>query len=61
MEITAGEERNDSRKYFVSREDFEKILNQTDDKDFRVVLVLSRYGALRCPSEIVNLKWADIT
>ena len=28
--------------------------------DWRTIVALCRYGGLRCPSEVLTLKWADV-
>ena len=58
--IKAGASINHARKAFVPHPDVEKLIEGTADREFRCVLALSRYGALRTPSETVLLKWSDI-
>lgn len=58
--IVAGDSVNASRRYFVSLEVFDKVMKATPDRELRAVLALSRFGALRCPTEVVGLKWADV-
>ncbi|QEG35121.1 tyrosine-type recombinase/integrase [Bythopirellula goksoeyrii] len=51
---------NKSRDYFVTREEANKVLKACPDDEWRLLFSLARYGALRCPSEILALTWADI-
>ncbi|MBI2477679.1 MAG: site-specific integrase [Planctomycetia bacterium] len=51
---------NKDRFYFVSREEAAKVLDACPDSQWRLLFALSRYGGLRCPSEHLALKWADI-
>ena len=51
---------NRARDHFVSREDAEKILAACPDQQWRMIFALSRFGGLRCPSETLALKWADV-
>jgi len=51
---------NKSREYFVTLEDTRKVLDACPDSQWRLIFALSRYGGLRCPSEILPLKWQDI-
>jgi len=51
---------NRERDYFVSREEAAKVLEACPDAEWRVLFALSRYGGLRCPSEHLGLRWADI-
>jgi integrase len=59
-ELKAGNQANDDRDYFLSREDAAKIIAACPDAQWRLIFALSRFGGLRCPSEHVNLKWGDV-
>jgi integrase len=49
-----------AKKAFVSREDADKVLEACIDNQWRLIFVLCRYGGLRCPSEVLRLRWGDI-
>ena len=49
-----------TRQQFVSREDFQLVLDECPDHEWRVIAALARYGGLRIPSEIEHLKLTDI-
>jgi len=51
---------NTSRQYFVSHEETRKLLDVCSDAEWRALVVLGRYGGLRIPSEIRELKWEDV-
>lgn len=51
---------NRSRDYFVTRSEAEAVLEACPDAEWRLIFALSRYGGLRCPSEHLALRWADI-
>lgn len=51
---------NSARQYFVTREETAKILAASPNAEWRLIIALSRYGGLRCPSEHLGLTWADI-
>ena len=51
---------NPMRMHFVSREDAEAVLNALPDARWRLVFALCRWGGLRCPSEVVRLKWEHV-
>ena len=51
---------NASRFYFVSREDAAKILKHCPDVQWKMIFALCRFGGLRCPSEVLALRWKDI-
>jgi len=51
---------NPSKFYFVAADETEKILAACPDAEWRAIVALCRYGGLRCPSEILRLRWSDI-
>lgn len=51
---------NSDRQYFVNREETQKVLDACPDAEWRLIVALSRYGGLRCPSEHMLLRWDDI-
>jgi integrase len=53
-------ESNKSREYFLTRQDTQKALDACPDAEWRMIVALSRFGGLRCPSEHLALKWEDV-
>jgi integrase len=51
---------NESRQYFVSRDETEKVIDAAPDAEWRLIIALSRYGGLRCPSEHLGLTLDDV-
>ena len=51
---------NESRQRFISRDDISKVLDAAPDAEWRLIIALSRYGGLRCPSEHLALTWDDV-
>lgn len=51
---------NEARQYFVSRAETSKVIEACPDAEWRLIVALSRYGGLRCPSEHLALKLDDI-
>ena len=51
---------NRENDYFVTMEDYQRLLDACPCADWRAILALSRVGGLRAPSEILRLKWSDI-
>ena len=51
---------NAERQYFVTREEIQKVLDACPNTEWRLIVALSRYGGLRCPSEHFLLRWGDI-
>ena len=48
------------RFYFLSTDVALKLLEEAHNADWRCIIGLSRFGGLRCPSEVLSLKWQDI-
>lgn len=55
-----GTQENRERFYFVTREETGKVIDACPDAEWRLVFALSRYAGLRCPSETLRLRWADV-
>jgi len=51
---------NRTRDSFISRETIAKVMDACPDAEWRLIVALSRYGGLRCPSEHLAMKWADV-
>ena len=51
---------NELRQYFVSRDETAKVLDEAPDAEWRLIIALSRYGGLRCPSEHLSLTLDDV-
>jgi integrase len=59
-EVQGGSQKNKDRMYYVSREVVDKVLEKCPDAEWRLLVSLSRFGGLRCPSESLALTWQDI-
>jgi integrase len=59
-DVKAGSQTNKARMFFVSRGDAQRVLDACPDAQSKLLFALSRYGGLRCPSEHLRLKWADV-
>ena len=51
---------NESRFFYVAPETARKVLEACPDAEWRLIFGLARFGGLRCPSEVLRLKWVDI-
>ena len=51
---------NTARMRFISREETQRIIAACPNAYWRLIVALARYGGLRCPSEILSLRWTDI-
>ncbi len=48
------------RQRFVTRAEIAQVLKACPDHHWRAIVALSRYGGLRCPSEVLSLRWQDV-
>lgn len=58
--LKGGDESNASRFHYVDSNVSKEVLEACPDQDWRTVFALARWGGLRCPSEVLTLKWTDI-
>ena len=49
---------NKAREFFVTRDTTQTVIDACPDAEWKLIVALSRYGGLRCPSEHLALKWA---
>lgn len=59
-DLRAGSQSNPDRAFYVSNETVRSILEACPDDQWRAIIALSRLAGLRCPSEIVALRWGDV-
>ena len=48
------------RQRFVTQAEIAQVLDACPDHHWRAIVALSRYGGLRCPSEVLSLRWQDV-
>lgn len=58
--VKCGQQRNASRKFFVPQDIIAAACDECPDNEWKLILILSRFGGLRCPSEHLALKWSDV-
>lgn len=58
--LRAGSQSNPDRAHYVEPNAIRAILAACPDDEWRAIIALSRYAGLRCPSEIVALRWGDV-
>jgi len=51
---------NPARMVYVSQADIEKVIGACPDSQWKLIFALARYGGLRCPSEVLSLRWQDV-
>jgi len=59
-DLRAGSQSNPDRSFYVPVETIRAILEVCPDDQWRAIVALSRFAGLRCPSEIVVLRWGDV-
>jgi integrase len=59
-DVQCGHYANTTRYYFVKQAEAQAVLDACPDAEWRLIFALCRFGGLRCPSEVLRLKWADI-
>ncbi len=58
--VKTGSEANDQRHYEVTAGIAADVIAECPDDDWRIIFALARYGGMRCPSEVLTLKWSDV-
>lgn len=58
--VRGGDWINKSRERYVTPSEYYRLLDAAPNKTWRVIIALSRIGALRCPSETTALRWSNI-
>ena len=58
-EVSAKAVLQQDRQRFITREEADRLL-AVCSPTWRVIVALSRYGGLRCPSEVLSLRWQDV-
>ncbi len=48
------------RQRFITRQEVNRVLDACPDHHWRAIVALSRYGGLRCPSEVLSVRWQDV-
>lgn len=59
-DLPAPQQVNKDREFFVDRATIEKVIAACPDAEWRLIVALSRYGGLRCPSEHLSLELDDV-
>lgn len=59
-DLRAGSQSNPDRAFYVTVETIRAILAVCPNDQWRAIVALSRFAGLRCPSEIVALRWGDV-
>ncbi len=58
--LTHKKYRVKSELHFFTRNDHLKLLEHCPNEEWRAILTLARYAGVRCPCEVMQLRWTDI-
>lgn len=56
-DLRAGKQHNPERQRFIDHATIDRVLDACPDAEWRLIVALSRYAGLRCPSEHLALTW----
>jgi integrase len=59
-EVKTGRQTNKGRERFITREMIDLVIDECPDLDWKLIFALTRYGGLRCPSELAAMRWPDL-
>ncbi|MCH2127468.1 MAG: site-specific integrase, partial [Pirellulaceae bacterium] len=59
-DVSTASHPDPSRQHFVPTEIIQQVIEACPDAEWRLIVALSRYGGLRCPSEHLSLKWGNV-
>lgn len=59
-DLRAGSQANPDRSVYIPRDTIAAVMEACPDDQWRAIVALSRYAGLRCPSEVVGLRWGDV-
>jgi integrase len=59
-EVKASGQPNKNRQFHVDRETIQRVIDAAPSAEWRLIIALSRFAGLRCPSEHLALRWQDV-
>ncbi len=59
-EVKAPATTSPDRLRFITGADTMRVMEYCPDHHWRTIIALTRFGGLRCPSEVLSLQWQDI-
>ncbi len=59
-DLRAGSQSNPDRAHYIPVPTIHAILKACPDDQWRAIVALARFAGLRCPSELLGLKWSDM-
>jgi integrase len=58
--VKASGQPNKERQFHIGLETIASVIDAAPDHEWRLIIALSRFGGLRCPSEHLALRWQDM-
>jgi Integrase len=58
--VTVQATMNDERQRFITLAETERIIAKCPNHHWRLIVALTRFAGLRCPNEVLSLKWTDV-
>ncbi len=58
--VVAGSQTNRDRLFYLDPESTHRLIDAAPNADWRCIIALARLGGLRCPSEVLLVRWADV-
>ncbi len=59
-DLKACGQTNKERQFHIDYETIARVIDAAPDAEWRLIIALSRFGGLRCPSEHLVLRWQDV-
>ena len=59
--VSQGSFVNRKNDRIITMDEYAKLLDACPCQDWRAILALARIGGIRCPSELIALRWSDVT
>ncbi len=59
-DLSCGPQTNEDRIAFIPLETIDRVIAACPSLDWKLIFAFARYEGLRIPSELANLRWADI-
>ena len=58
--VRTGSQRNAKRFYYVTMDEYQRLLEGCINAKQRLIIALARVGGLRCPIDLCGLRWSEI-
>ena len=58
--VKASGAANKERQHHIAADIIARVIDEAPDHEWRLIIALSRFGGLRCPSEHLALRWQDM-